>query len=230
MIPSGSVYGRGRGRGYDGDYDDGYGYGRGRDRGCDCCEENKWWFREEERIRHYELDKSDELAATRAALAASQSERFAEQGDFKNYKALSRMIEEENEETQNEVKRLAAKVCDLEKFTAVSDAKADGKFEVIKESLKDFKEDLYGVKVGAREELKAAIALEAERRECGDRELQEWTNCNFVRNKKVLPIEEICPQAMPRFNAFDIDRIDDCGCRRERREERQERGKKSDKE
>ena len=210
-------YGKhGRGHGYD-DYDD-YSYGRGRVPSCDYEENGRWWHREERRERHYEIEKENELATVKAALAQQSADRFSEQGDFKNYKVLSRMIEEENEELAADVKRLSAKVCELEKCCAVAEAKAEGKFEVIKEGLKDFKEDLYGVKAGAKEELRAAISLEAERRECGDKQLHEWTCCNFVKNKKVIPTEDLCPPVMPRFNAFDLDRVED-------RRERERKGK-----
>jgi len=155
-------YGR-HGRGCD-DCDDGYGYGRGYGRGG-YCEEQKWWHREQRHERHYEMEQEKENSALRAVLAQQTSERFAEQGDFKNYKTLSRMIEEENEELARKVGFLSEKVRELQKCCAVSDAKAEGKFEVLKEGLKDFKEDLYGVKAGASAELRSAIALEAERRE-----------------------------------------------------------------
>jgi len=220
-------YGR-RGSGYD--YDDCDDHGR-RGRGCGC-EDGYRWRREERHERHYELEKENELATVKAALAQQSAERFAEQGDFKNYRTLSRMIEEENEELARKVGFLSEKVCELQKCCAVSEAKAEGKFEVLKEGLRDFKEDLYGVKQAAKEELRAGLSLEAERRECGDRELHTWANCTFAKNKKVIPLEDICPRPMMRFNTWDEPRgVDDfVGCCEEREGRKGRKERKSEKE
>lgn len=46
-------------------------------------------------------------------------------------------------------------------------------------------------------ELKGAIKLEAERREAGDRNLYNYVNATFVPGKLVMPLDALCPAAMP---------------------------------
>jgi len=208
-------YGRGRRGGYYEEERGGRYYGERRE---ECHEERK--------VTHFELHQEKEIAALKATLAKQEAERYAEGADFKLYKEFDHKIEGTEKGLYHKIEYLSEKVCNLEKTCAVAEAKTEGKFEALKGMMVDFKEDLYGVKTGASAEIRAAIALEAERRdccckelsgkihleaerrECGDKNVYDYVNCNFVRNKKVLPIEEICPEVMPRFNCFDLDKVE----------------------
>ncbi len=49
-------------------------------------------------------------------------------------------------------------------------------------------------------ELKGAIKLESERRQAGDQNLYCYVNATFVPGKLVMPLDALCPSAMPRYN------------------------------
>ena len=51
-------------------------------------------------------------------------------------------------------------------------------------------------------DIKSAVALEAERRECGDQHLFEYVNCNYIKAQKKVALSDICPEAMPRYNSW----------------------------
>lgn len=51
--------------------------------------------------------------------------------------------------------------------------------------------------------LEGAIALEAERRAAGDQNLYCYVNATFVPGKLVMPLDSLCPGAMPRYNAWE---------------------------
>ena len=55
---------------------------------------------------------------------------------------------------------------------------------------------------GAKRELEGGIALEAERRCCGDKSLYEYVNSTFVPGKLVMPSTSVCPQPMPQYNSW----------------------------
>ena len=185
-------------RGGRGGYDGGYGYpvyGGGCGHGD----------REE---RHYEIRQSERISGLEAMLAQQSAERFTEQKVFATYRDLDGKIE-----------RLAAKSGETDCRLAVMEATTAAKLEGLRESLIE-------TRVSLKSEFKLAIELEAERRECccekdrmalhyekerredADRRLHDWTECNFVRNRKVIPAHDICPPVMPRFNSFDVSKVD----------------------
>ncbi len=54
----------------------------------------------------------------------------------------------------------------------------------------------------------AAINLEAERRECADNSLRCYVDATFVPGKLVMPLDAICPEAMPRCATADAVRVE----------------------
>lgn len=54
----------------------------------------------------------------------------------------------------------------------------------------------------AKKECGAAIALESERRQSGDNNLMCYVNATFVPGRLVMPRSSICPEVMPRYNAW----------------------------
>lgn len=61
---------------------------------------------------------------------------------------------------------------------------------------------LHGAVHAAKDELRGAIALEAERRECGDKSLYAYVNATFVPGKMIMPASSVCPQPMPQYNSW----------------------------
>lgn len=56
--------------------------------------------------------------------------------------------------------------------------------------------------------LEGAIALEAERRAAGDQNLYCYVNATFVPGKLVMPLDSLCPSAMPRYNAWEAPKAE----------------------
>lgn len=54
----------------------------------------------------------------------------------------------------------------------------------------------------AKNELRGAVALESERRECGDKNLFNYVNATFVPGKMIMPADSICPKPMPQYNSW----------------------------
>lgn len=46
------------------------------------------------------------------------------------------------------------------------------------------------------------VQLEAEKRECGDKRLFEYVNCNYVKAQKKISKDDICPEVMPHWNSW----------------------------
>lgn len=166
--------------------------------GCDegCEGGYGYGHRHEERHeRHYEIRQAERISELQAGLAQQSAERFAEQKVFSIYRELEEKID-----------RVASKSAETDCRLAVAETRTAAKLEGLKEALV---ETAHGLK----EQFKASIALEAERRECGDKELYTWANCTFAKNKKVIPLEDICPEPLMRYNAFKAPQ--ECECDRD---------------
>lgn len=116
-----------------------------------------------------------EAACLRADNAALRAERYADAvgiNTFKEAIALSNKNDDKINANQKEVfQALAA----LDKRAAVNEERIDC----------------------LRKETQAAIALESERREAGDKNLYCYVNATFVPGKLNMPLSSICPPAMP---------------------------------
>lgn len=80
---------------------------------------------------------------------------------------------------------------------AVADARLEEQLKCIQKET-DYKID------GLRNEMKLgftnlghAIEVEAERRATADSQIKDWTECTFVKYKKVIAADEICPPVQP---------------------------------
>jgi hypothetical protein len=152
---------------------EGYHNGNGRYYGNGGCGEG--YCEEDHKVNRFELRQSEKIAEVQMQLAKERAERYAETGDFDLFQKLTGKID-----------YLAGRVCDMDKENAVKVAKLEGQIDVLKEGLID-------VKLDAKAQLRAAIALEEERRFKEDELIMERVNCNFIRNKKVLDPSIICP-------------------------------------
>lgn len=76
--------------------------------------------------------------------------------------------------------------------------KRDDKYAVL---FKDLNTEAVNNRI-ALTELKGAIQLESERRQAGDQNLYCYVNATFVPGKLVMPLDALCPSAMPRYNEW----------------------------
>lgn len=80
--------------------------------------------------------------------------------------------------------------------------KLDEQFKCLNEKLA-LKDQMTKMELDAvKKEFCGAIALEAERRSCGDQSIYGYTNATFVPGKLIMPADSICPESMPRYNSW----------------------------
>jgi hypothetical protein len=80
--------------------------------------------------------------------------------------------------------------------------KLDQQFNCLNEKLA-LKDKMVEMQFDAmKKEFGGAIALEAERRCCGDQSLYGYVNATFVPGKLIMPADSICPESMPRYNSW----------------------------
>lgn len=68
----------------------------------------------------------------------------------------------------------------------------------------ELKEQLLNQKIeGLQNSICSSVAIEAERRMNGDQNVFNYTNATFVPGRLVMPLNSICPPAMPRYNSWE---------------------------
>lgn len=72
-------------------------------------------------------------------------------------------------------------------------ARLDKESALNKQDIENFKKEVAREFSDVRHDFKAAIAIEAERRESADERIFDYANCNFVKYIKKINAAEICP-------------------------------------
>lgn len=130
---------------------------------------------------------------------------FAEVGQLKAEKYTDQRVIQSQRETFEEFRKEDAKLAAVlskvtDGFLQVGNAvsRLDKEVECIKTSMaKD--QEINALKLAnVKSELSGAIALESERRACGDQNVYNYVNATFVPGKLVMPLASICPEAMPK--------------------------------
>lgn len=137
---------------------------------------------------------NDRVSMLQAELAQQKSERYTDQQTLQTQKETFREFQKADD-------RLTAVISKMtDGFLQVGDAvsRLDKEVECIKTSMsKD--QEINALKLDAlKAELSGAIALESERRACGDQNLYNYVNGTFVPGKLVMPLTSICPEPMPK--------------------------------
>lgn len=117
-----------------------------------------------------------------AELAKEKSERYADNVDINTFKEALALIKEERETRQAN-----------DKITFETLARLDKESALNKQDIENFKKEVAREFSDVRHDFKAAIALEAERRESADERIFDYANCNFVKYIKKINAAEICP-------------------------------------
>lgn len=88
----------------------------------------------------------------------------------------------------------------------VEDRSRIARLEQTNESLKEIsclKEELFNQKLNAlRSDLSCMLAMEGEKRKCGDQGIYNYANATFVPGKLIMPSDSICPVPMPLYNSW----------------------------
>lgn len=117
-----------------------------------------------------------------AELAKEKSERYADNVGINTFKEALALIKEERETRQAN-----------DKITFETLARLDKESALNKQDIENFKKEVAREFCDVRHDFKAAIALEAERRESADERIFDYANCNFVKYIKKINAAEICP-------------------------------------
>lgn len=117
-----------------------------------------------------------------AELAKEKSERYADNVGINTFKEALALIKEERETRQANDKIIFETLARLDKESALN-----------KQDIENFKKEVAREFSDVRHDFKAAIALEAERRESADERIFDYANCNFVKYIKKINAAEICP-------------------------------------
>lgn len=117
-----------------------------------------------------------------AELAKEKSERYADNVGINTFKEALALIKEERETRQAN-----------DKITFETLARLDKESALNKQDIENFKKEVARKFCDVRHDFKAAIALEAERRESADERIVDYANCNFVKYIKKINAAEICP-------------------------------------
>lgn len=116
-----------------------------------------------------------------AELAKEKSERYADNVGINTFKEALALIKEERETRQANDKIIFETLARLDKESALN-----------KQDIENFKKEVAREFCDVRHDFKAAIALEAERRESADERIFDYANCNFVKYIKKINAAEIC--------------------------------------
>ena len=117
-----------------------------------------------------------------AELAKEKSERYADNVGINTFKEALALIKEERETRQANDKIIFETLARLDKESALN-----------KQDIENFKKEVACEFSDVRHDFKAAIAIEAERRESADERIFDYANCNFVKYIKKINAAEICP-------------------------------------
>lgn len=129
------------------------------------------------------------IADLSARLAGSQSEKYADGVGLETYKALLGRIDKLDGEDRANFKEIFQELARIgqegvrneERYKCLA-KELDYRFEALRREL-----------IGNDRELAHAIETESERRVREDEHIKEYMDCNFVRNKKVIPTDNLCP-------------------------------------
>lgn len=126
--------------------------------------------------------ESQLVSGLMAELAKEKSERYADNVGINTFKEALALIKEERETRQANDKIIFETLARLDKESALN-----------KQDIENFKKEVAREFSDVRHDFKAAIAIEAERRESADERIFDYANCNFVKYIKKINAAEICP-------------------------------------
>lgn len=169
--------------------------------GCNCYENSC--------VTQTEMGYAQEINKKDSEIARLVSEKYTDSNIISAYRETVSRFKEEDAKISSVVKDVTASFIETGNQLAVLNTKVqcmEERMASMKDTI-DQKMDyeIRGVyrEIGnSKRELEGAIALESERRCCGDKNLYEYVNGTFVPGKLVLPSTSVCPQPMPMYNSW----------------------------
>ncbi len=136
----------------------------------------------------------EKISMLQAELAQQKSERYTDQQTLQSQKETFREFQKADERLTAVISRMT------DGFLQVGNglSRLDKEVECLKTTMAK-NQEINDLKLaGVKSELSGAIALESERRVCGDQNNYNYVNATFVPGKLVMPLAAICPEAMPK--------------------------------
>lgn len=172
-------------------------------------------------VTQNEMAYAQMLDAKEAEIARLKSEKYTDNHILETYQATVQQFSKQDEKMGSIIKEMNQGFVEEIKKSAVLETKVeclqreiDGKFKCLDQKLGYEIEGVYrDIKSTTQllrkdidcccERTRDAIALEGERRNAGLKELQCWVAATYVPGKLVMPLDNICPEPMKRYNAWD---------------------------
>ena len=160
-------------------------------------------------VTQVEMNYAQEINKKDSTISKLLSEKYTDNHILEAYRETINLFKAEDEKISSVVKDVTASFIETGKELAVLNTKVQCLEERMVSMNASTNERLgYEIKGvyrdmhSSKKELEGAIALESERRCCGDKTLYEYVNGNFVPGKLVMPATSVCPQPMPQYNSW----------------------------
>lgn len=160
-------------------------------------------------VSQIEMGYAQEINKKDSIISQLRSEKYTDNNILAAYRETVSLFKAEDEKISNVVKDVTSSFIETGKELAVLNTKVQCLEERMVSMNASTNERLgYEIKGvyrdihSAKKELEGAIALESERRCCGDKTLYEYVNGTFVPGKLIMPSSSVCPQPMPLYNSW----------------------------
>lgn len=161
-------------------------------------------------VRKGEFNYAQALGASEAKIARLESEKYTDNNILEAYKATVAQFKAADDRISGVVKETTQAFIETGKEVAILKTEVaclktqmESNFRALDDKLNY---EIKGVNKDIDcccKEMKGALALESERRACGDKNLYEYVNATFVPGKIVMPLSSICPEPMQRYNSWE---------------------------
>lgn len=160
-------------------------------------------------VTQAEMGYAQQINQKEAEIARLISEKYTDNNIISAYRETVGLFKEEDAKISSVVKDVTASFIETGKELAVLNTKVQCMEERMS-TMKDTINQKMDYEIGGvyreihntKHELEGAIALESERRCCGDKNLYEYVNGTFVPGKLILPASSVCPAPMPQYNSW----------------------------
>ena len=160
-------------------------------------------------VTQIEMGYAQEINKRDSEISKLLSEKYTDNHIIQAFRETASLFKAEDEKISNIVKDVTASFIETGKEIAVLNTKVqcleermvsmnNTTNERLNYEIKGVYRDIHS----AKKELEGGIALESERRCCGDKNLFEYVNGTFVPGKLVMPATSVCPQPMPQYNSW----------------------------
>ena len=161
-------------------------------------------------VRKGEFNYAQALSASEAKIARLESEKYTDNHILDAYKETVIQFKAADQKIADVVKEVtqgfveeSKEIAVLKTEVACLKTQMESNFKCLDQKLDYEMKGVYKDIHCCKKEMEGALALESERRACGDKNLYEYVNATFVPGKIVMPLSSICPEPMQRYNSWE---------------------------